>query len=208
MGRVCLALLVGGTLVGPAQAGLLLDLVEVDNSGVLPGDDPLVGDFNDGSYFTFDIVVTPTPGDTWLSANMLATTDGPAVFFQHLLGSDVPPDSEQVSQYPALEFDSYFSTPVGGQPLFYPPGPDNQATAIEASWTWDGPAVDGSSGSFVRVTTRWLGGNPATVRLEGDCGLASTGGALQPFSFTATIPEPGSLLLLAVGALLVARCQR
>jgi hypothetical protein len=206
--RLLASILICGAVVGTGHAGLFVSLLPEDNSAVLPSDDPAVPDFNDGSYFTFDLHVQPFQQDTWLAAYLSATIDGPAVFFQHPLGGDGPPDPGLVSQYPALEFDSYFTTPVGGQPLF-PPGepPENQASAITAHWAWDGPTVDGSSGPFARVTARWLGGAPATLTFEGECWAASMGGFGIPFSFTATIPEPGSLLLLAVGALLVARCR-
>jgi hypothetical protein len=44
--------------VATAYCDAIHDLVPVDNSAVVPGNDSEVPDFNDGSYFTFDLVIS------------------------------------------------------------------------------------------------------------------------------------------------------
>ncbi len=65
-------------------------------------DDPLVPDFNDGGYWTVDLMVHVYNDDDWTRTYGQATLDK-GVFFEHPLGDDTPPLAASVNLYPALE---------------------------------------------------------------------------------------------------------
>jgi hypothetical protein len=177
----------------------------VDNSAVLPGDDSQVPDFNNGSYFTFDLVITLIGIDDWRVTSMEATISGPAVFFQHPSGGDVPPDQDLIAQCPAVEFDSYFSG-APDLPFYFAFGPVNEPTYVSADWydtSWS--ALD--EFAIARLTVHWLGGEPATLSVNGVTGVSSSEMPWS-FDFTVPIPEPGALSLLALGALASLRRRR
>lgn len=190
--------------IAPASYGWLThDFVPVDNSGVRPGDDPLVPDFNDGSYFTFDLVVTiledppPSPPDDWEAGTVVATIDGPAAFFQHPIGGDVVPDPGQVEDYPALEFDSYFAG-APGEPIVFVEGPVSESRFISATW-FDTAYPDVDSYPIVRFTVHWPGPEEAVLTIEGASLASNAQGDVEPFVFALTVPEPTGLTLLGVG---------
>jgi len=192
-------------LAATAHGALTHDFVLVDNSAVLPGDDPLVSDFNDGSYYSFDVLLTvsPWPGgywDDWTESYLEAAISGPAVFFQHPAGSDVPPDPNTISQYPAVEFDSYFGP---SQEIFFAtPYPVNEPTFISACW-FDTINMGVGTYPLVRLTVRWVGGEAAALTVRGNSVAAITQGMLFPIGpYTVTIPEPSALALLSLGAVL------
>ena len=201
-------------LAASAHGWVGYDLVPVENGTVWPGEDPAVPDFNDGSYYTFDLVgiVFSRPewgGDHWLGAIVTATIDGPGTFFLHPEGSDIPSDPNLVSQYPALEFDTYFPTMSGGLPWFPPGSPSYSGpgggiiTQIDAEWQDARPSQSYYEGTFqlARFTVQHLGSEPLTLTLAG-VGATYSSGALFPIGpFVVTIPEPSSLPLLALGAL-------
>jgi hypothetical protein len=188
-----------------ARAGLVHDLVPVDNSAVVPGDDSQVPDFNDGSYFTFDLVVLVIGVDDWQGAGIDATISGPATFFQHPIGGDVPPDASLIAMYPAVEFDSYFAGAPGTIPGFAD-GPYNEPNSISADW-FDSETTGFDQYPVARFTVQWSGGEEASLTVQGQSGAASTH-LPWPFDFTVTIPEPSALSILILGALAGFRRQR
>jgi hypothetical protein len=213
MSRNCWALIGVCCLVSTkASAGIVYDLVPVDNSSVYPGEDPAVSDFNDGSYYTFDLVGTVYAdpqgiGESWIGALATATLDGPGTFFLHPEGSDIPPDPNLISQYPALEFDTYFTTMTGAAPWFPPGYPEYSGpgggiiTRIDADWSETGDG-DFYAGTFqlARLTLQVLETQAVTLTVVGAAGQASSPGNLFPFGpFVVTVPEPGGFALLALG---------
>jgi hypothetical protein len=205
MHRWLLIFVVVCAAAGKVYGEIVHDFVAVDNSAVLPGDDSQVPDFNDGSYFTFGLVVTLIGDDDWTATGVEATITGPATFFQHPSGGDGPPDAGLIAQYPAVEFDSYFSG-APDLPFFHAVDPINDPTFISATWydmAWS--AFD--QYAIARFTVHWLGGQAATIAVDGSSSIASTSG-FRPFNFVVTIPEPGTLTLLALGALAFFRRTR
>jgi hypothetical protein len=193
-------------LAATTHAGELVhELVPVDNTAVVPGDDSQVPDFNDGSYFTYDLVVLVPVDDDWQITTAEATISGPATFFQHPSAGDVAPDGSLIAQYPAVEFDSYFSGAPGTFPGFAD-GPYNQPTSITADW-FDVVLADVDQYPIARFSVQWTGTEAATLTVDGQSAAASTQFPWV-FRLTATIPEPGAFLLLSLGALGVARRRR
>jgi hypothetical protein len=198
MARYLAMLFVSSFCVAVASAELTFDLVAVDNTSVAPGDDTLVTDFNDGSYFTFDLLVVNLYDDDWLGGTVYATLSGPATFFQHPEGTNTPPDQSLIDAYPAVEFDSYFSGAPGEEPGFAE-GPFNEPMSIWAGW-YGVEFAHLDSYPIARYTVQWTGDAPATLTVDGTSASHKCERAFPVGPFTVTIPEPDTLALLALGA--------
>jgi len=87
-------------------------VIEVDNSSVNPGDDPMAPEFNGGvTHFTFDMLVVVTDDNDWTAAQAESIITEPSLeFFEHSMGSDEP-YPPLFDLYPALEFHSFYSRP-------------------------------------------------------------------------------------------------
>ena len=109
---------------------LNIELAAVDNSAVLTG------------YVTQDITVHTTTD--WLSAQLRVTLDAPGGIYQDALGSGHPqsPDPAFFDAFPSLEFDTYVSNGVLGEPvttlgavdLGCSPAPTCDADAVCIAW--------------------------------------------------------------------------
>jgi hypothetical protein len=199
------------SLVAPnAWPDLSHDFIPIDNAMVLPGDDPLVPDFNDGSYFTFDLVVTVENfsgrPDDWFAAVVDATIAGPGEFFQHPLWIDIPPPPGLFEDYPAVEFDSYFAGAPGASIVIHTVDFVSEPTYIHAYW-WDMAWPEEDVYPIARFTVHWLGDEPATLTLNDASFNWHTQSPWQ-FDFTVTIPEPSAAALLAFGGLVLIRSRR
>ena len=86
------AVLLTTTAVGWADCFLYTDVVMYQPE-VPPGSDPLVPDFNDGSYWTVDVIVTVYGDDDWTATSASASLED-AFFFEHPLGGDTQPDPD------------------------------------------------------------------------------------------------------------------
>ena len=75
----------------------------VDNSSTLTG------------YVTQDLVVRT--GTDWLSAQLIVNPDNPGDVYQHAFGSETSPHPASFDVLPALEFDTYVSNSVLGEPV-------------------------------------------------------------------------------------------
>jgi hypothetical protein len=196
-------MLPAGALADYSQS---FELVPVQNDTVLPGDDPLVPDFNNGSYFTFDLMITTVDCD-FQAAGVDATLTGPTVFFQHSAGGDVPPDPNLVAQYPAVEFDIFFDGGPGSLVgVWLVEGPQ----FIRADWCDLGADLPNNTYRIARFSFQFDQAGTATLTVAGhSLDPHSGGGVLMPFGPLVVsvdyVPEPGTLALLALGAFLTLR---
>ncbi len=181
------------------------ELVAVDSSAVLPGEDTLVPDFNDGSYFTFDLMVTTVNADFHL-AGVDATLTGPAEFFQHPAGGLVPPAPNLVEQYPAVEFDVFFDAGPGSDPWVLLDDLVQEAQFIHATWFDTEVDLPNDTYRIARFSFHFLDVGSATLSVEGRShDPAGSGGAwfpIGPLEVSVYYPEPSSLALLALAGLL------
>jgi len=182
-----------------AMGDVLHQLVVVPND-VEPGSDPDHGDFNDGTYFTYDLQVVITDGgdppepDDWTSTFAEAWTDG--TFFEHAYGSNGPPNPGLFSIWPALEFDTFLTMPSSF------PNTDSSECPGLAGDDWHSQYIrmlwfdtsDDGNGTYTiaRFTTH----GSDYLRVAGCTRIKSTGGELHYYDLE--IPEPASLALLAL----------
>ena len=127
----------------------------VDNSAVQPGDDPEAPDFAGGvTHFTFDLLVVVSDDNDWTAAQAgFILTHGDPVFFDHPIGWDSPPNPALFGLLPALEFDSFYTSPVG---FPNPPGDHNWMLFADYRTnepqlkfaTWFDPPPNGGDGTW------------------------------------------------------------
>lgn len=186
------------------------ELIPVDNSAVPPGADTLVPNFNDGSYFTYDLMIT-THGTTWFaSASIEAALTGPTEFFLHPAGDRLTPSPDLIVQYPALEYDTFFEGGPGALCAFAPGELTTEPQYLDVGWfVWDNDYHASNHHRIARISIHFLEPGASTFTLEGDSWDPTTSSILYPIGpFTIPIeyaPEPGTLALLACGALFGAR---
>lgn len=184
------------------------ELIPVNNSAVLPGADTLVPDFNDGSYFTFDLMVTHHGQTYFDSALVEATLTGPAEFFLHPAGDQLFPSTDLIAQHPALEYDTYFEGGPGAKCRLVFPILEPQY--LNVGWfVWDDYCYSTNYHRIARVSVHFLEAGAAQFDLAGVSVDPTAPGLLEqigPFSIPIEYaPEPGMFTLLAVGGLLAAR---
>jgi hypothetical protein len=193
------------TMAPATLADQTFDLVSVDNSAVLPGEDTLVPDFNDGSYFTFDVMIT-TQQSYFLAAEMQATLEGPAEFFQHPIGGEVPPDPNLLADYPAVEFDTFLDAGGRDDPVYVVPPYVEEPQFIHAYW-WSAGGPNPPEGTYriARLSFRFTEPATATLHVSGES-WDSPGYHMCPIGpFTIPVeyvPEPSMLALLSLAGLL------
>jgi hypothetical protein len=145
-----------------------LSVVEVDNSSVGPGDDPFEPNFAGGvTHFTFGLQVQIDPNEDWGAAEADALLTEPGTeFFLHALGGGYPPNPGLFDDWPALEFDSYWTSPT-----VIPPG-----------------------GSGDPNTGVWLDARTPTqlAALWYDYGKDTSGGPYTIARYTIVVPPAGS----------------
>ncbi|MFG0253277.1 MAG: dockerin type I domain-containing protein [Phycisphaerales bacterium JB038] len=121
----------------PRGSGTIdLDLVEVDNSNVQPGDDDYAPNFGGGvTHFTFDLVVTISPDNDWTTQSSLVhLTSDEVVFFNHEFGGDYPPMEALWQYFPALEFDSFYAVPPDFNEMIRFAFVESTSSTAEAVW--------------------------------------------------------------------------
>jgi hypothetical protein len=196
-----IAFALAGALV--ALGDVTHDLVPVANN-LVPGSDPTHPDFNDGTYYTYDLVVTITgthAGDPWAGTWGMAETDG--TFFEHGEGGDGAPEPALFVVYPALAYDSFWTTPVlypntdvAGSPQFIY-APIKEAQYREANW-YDMLEHEGGTYTIARYTVK----DSPFLHVYGSTVLRYHN---PLWFFDLTIPEPGTLALLGLGLALMRR---
>lgn len=128
----------------PGEGLISVAVIAIDNSSVGPGDDPLAPAFDGGvTHFTFDLRVNiEDPWGDWCAADVDSFLDAPDVaFFLHPrdLGGNPCPDPGMLTEYPALEFDSYWcgaSVIPPGESGSYPMLMEAVRTSTEMSAFW------------------------------------------------------------------------
>ena len=200
---LALAVLPAGAL---GVSSMTFHLAPADSSSVLPGDDPLVLSFNDGSYFTFDLMIT-TVDTYFIGAAIDATLTGPSEFFQHPEGGLVPPDPNLVQQYPAVEFDSFFDGGPANRIFVAWESLVQEAQFIHADWGVDGGWYTGD-GTYriARFSFHFLAPGTAALAVEGVTVNPFSPGPLIPIGPLVVsvdyVPEPSMPALLTLGGLL------
>jgi hypothetical protein len=121
------------------QGTIELDLAQVDNTSVKPGDDSLAPGFDGGvTHFTFDLFIAVTADNDWTTQRSFVELQHPEVaFFNHGIGTDLEPNPALFGLYPALEFDSFYANPPelfdARSPHFAVPPSWNDST-VAAIW--------------------------------------------------------------------------
>jgi len=149
----------------------------------------------------------PEVGDPWI-----VLTGG--TFYQASMGGYTQPDPAILPEFPDLEYDTFYTTPLGwpntedqGESPGFAVGPIDNPTNLIADWFWtpDGYYYPGdfTIARFTAVAPPEA--DPATTYADIDVLVGSL--AVPPFLFTDRIgiPEPASVALLALGALALLR---
>jgi hypothetical protein len=167
-----------------------------------------------------DLVVTIEGDDAWTVAGGAAvgvpwaTCDAYGMFFQHGAGATTQPNPMFFPVYPALEWDSFYTTHLGfpntatqgvAPGFAFGPAEDNVAsTELNADWFWT-PDGDFYPGEYHVARVTIAPDDPENWWVD----IAVQVGSLEtmPFLYTETygIPEPASLALLALGGLALLR---
>jgi len=173
--------------------------------------DAYVPDFNDGNYWTVDLLVQARHNDDWTSTYGVAALDK-GVFFEHPLGDDTPSLAILVDRHPALEYDSFYAateSDLGNRPPYKDPrfvDPIiNEPSYRETIWFERPPNGGVAEALIARYTVKIAPEQlPATLDLMGTH-TTTNHECLFPYTFAVTIPEPAALALFALGAVLVRR---
>jgi len=196
-------------VVSVASAGITADVVKVSEGALINA--PNIG----VPYSSWDLQVTVTGADAWTVAG------GPAVgqpwitltggtFYQNGANDTNPPNPAffGVPGFEDSQWTSFYTTHLGwpntagvGVSPGFAFGPIDNPTSLIADWFWT-PDGNDYPGTFTIARVTVLDPQPGW---HGDIDMQIGSRLVSPFVFTATIPEPGSLALLALGGLALLR---
>ena len=167
--------------------------------------------------YTWDLQVTVTGSDAWTVAG------GPAVgvpwinltggtFYQDPANDTNPPNPNFFAYFPDSEFTSFYTTHLGypntadvGVSPGFAYGPDDLPTSLNADWFWT-PDGNDYAGTYSIARFSIIEDTPGAVATGTiDMLVGSRELGVVPFSTTVYTPEPGSLVLLALGGLALIR---
>jgi hypothetical protein len=170
--------------------------------------------------YSYDLKVVVTGDDAWVAAG------GPVVgepwitlaggeFFQHPMGSGLPPDPTLFAPFPDLQWDTFYTTPlcwpnteVHCMGPGFAVGPIDNPDNLIADWFWT-PNGNFYPGDFTIARFTVIAppdADPATSYADIDMLIASLE-TLPPLAFSAHIPvpEPAGFALLALASLALLR---
>ena len=202
-GTITALLVILAAFTCAASGEITLEVVPIDNSSI-----PELG-----GWVTQDLVVT-TDTD-WLSAQMVVTPDTPGQIYQDSLG-DVSPQSPNPAFFPiqpSLEFDTYVSSGVLGEPVSWLVAMELGDNVLifdenKLSMLWFTEATDDiGTLALARIT---LGSNAtgtwkfiATAAPQGGPRVEVLEGIIE--NGVMFIPEPATLSLLSLGGVTLLR---
>ena len=195
---------------------VLATVASADITGSVLGPSVTVLGTGDTAY-TWDLQVTVTGADAWTVAG------GPAVgtpwinvaggtFFQSSANDADPPDPDFFAYVPDSEFTSFYTTHLGypnsadqGVGPGFASGPDDTATTLNADWFWT-PDDNDYPGTYTIARFSIIEDTPGVVATGTiDMQIGSRELGVFPYQAVVYTPEPGSLVLLALGGLALIR---
>ena len=197
-------------LVVAASAGTIeVSLAAVDTSDAAGLTDIAVDPaaWAAAGYVVYDLVVTVAGDDRWTTAFGEADLTGGA-FWEHPEGGNLgePPSAYfQLTKYDSFwtsseEFPNTDIDPSKQATVFAPGSPIlMDATNRDAEWYADPEEPNVGDGAYTIARYTFLPSRAWELCVAGNVYLASTGGLEYPYDVC--VPEPGSLGLLALGAL-------
>ncbi|MFO0837616.1 MAG: PEP-CTERM sorting domain-containing protein [Phycisphaerae bacterium] len=210
------------SLAAMAQATITTALIPVfGNAPVTHVPNPVSGvaadlipqgfNINDGTYYSFDLMVTVDPGDDWTQSSTSGTGGAHMAggsFFDHPLNlgtssGDNPPSAGLLPLVPSLGYDSYYQSTDSTTPS-YAGSLNNTASDRTATWFSTPPNAGPGTWRVARFTVKVDPSNigPNTIlRVRGVHTTRVGSGTLFPFDVAAAVPEPSTLALVALGGL-------
>jgi hypothetical protein len=192
--------------VSAAHGDIVMQWVVVDNT---PANAEVPG-FSD-TYATVDLQVMVTGDDDWTSIDATATAVNGAMFYQHPMeaADGLPPNPAFFIDFPALEFDSYWTAAadIGPGESGIAPGFAGDITitdtVMDATWF---DTVNTGDGVFTLARYTFTPGDAVPwLLIEGSATARNTGGMLIPFSFAIPFPAPSAVAVFGVAGLVASR---
>jgi hypothetical protein len=163
--------------------------------------------------YVFRLRINLTPGDDWTNASIFFQQIHPFLtWYQSPSNDGNPPDPSLFGTYPNSQWTSYYTSPADYPTSSYDGGIVGITSISEGGWTLDTDWYDsvtgplGASGAVIgQFTLRssfgsWTG---FVGSATGSVGSAQQGSV--PFSYDLYVPEPTTVVLLALGGLSLMR---